>query len=109
MGRRGPKPLVFKGIPALGDDDRETARVQQHFEQSGPFIAVGGLAVVAFLYGYSAIALPSIVNSVLLPLFWLLLFVVATRWFTCRPKLSMMLPAVAAVVWFAAMLLVPAR
>jgi hypothetical protein len=81
--------------------------VQQHFEQSGPFIAVGGLAVVAFLYGYSAITLPSVVNSLLLPVFWLVLFVVATRWFTRRPRLSMTLPVLAAVVWFAAMLLLP--
>jgi hypothetical protein len=81
--------------------------VKHNLEQSGPFIGVGGLAVALFLYGYSAIALPSIVNSVLLPLFWLLLFVLACAWFTRRPVQAVWLPVVAVVVWFAVMLLVP--
>jgi hypothetical protein len=81
--------------------------VKQNLEQSGPFIGVGGLAVALFLYGYSAIALPSIVNSLLLPLFWLVLFVLATRWFTRHPVRVVWLPVVAIVVWFAVMLLVP--
>jgi hypothetical protein len=81
--------------------------VKSNLEQSGPFIGVGGLAVALFLYGYSAIALPSFVNSVLLPLFWLALFVLSTRWFTRRPVHVIWLPVVAVVVWFAVMLLVP--
>lgn len=81
--------------------------MKNNFEQSGPFIAIGGLAVAAFLYGYSAIALPSWVNSLLMPLFWLLLFVLATRWFSSRPVRTIWLPVVAIGVWFAVMLLVP--
>jgi hypothetical protein len=81
--------------------------VKHNLEQSGPFIGVGGLAVALFLYGYSAIALPSVVNSVLLPLLWLALFVLATRWFTRHPVRVVWLPVVAIVAWFAVMLLVP--
>lgn len=84
-----------------------TTCVKHNFEQSGPFIGVGGLVVALFLYGYSAIALPGIVNSVLLPLFWLALFVVACVWFTRRPVRAMWLPVVAVAVWFAVMLIVP--
>ena len=80
--------------------------MKHNLEQSGPFIGVGGLAVALFLYGYSAIAAPSIVNSVLLPLFWLALFVVASVWFTRHPVRVIWLPVIAVVVWFAAMLLV---
>jgi hypothetical protein len=58
-----------------------------------------------FLYGYSAIAAPSIVNSVLLPLFWLAMFVVACVWFTRHPVRAIWLPVIAVVVWFATMLL----
>ncbi len=79
--------------------------MKHNLEQSGPFIGIGGLAVAAFLFGYSAIALPSLVNSVLLPLLWLVLFVLATRWFTRHPVRVLWLPVVAVATWFAAMLL----
>ncbi len=79
--------------------------MKHNLEQSGPFIGIGGLAVAAFLYGYSAIALPGLVNSVLLPLFWLVLLVLATRWFTSHPVRTVWLPVVAVAAWFAAMLL----
>lgn len=78
-----------------------------NLERSGPFIAVGGLAAALFLYGYSAIVLPGWLNSVVLPAFWLVLFVLATRWFTRHPRRSVLLPVVAVAVWFAVMLLVP--
>ena len=81
--------------------------VKQDLDKSGPFFAIGGLAVAFFLYAYAAIALPGWVNSLVLPLFWLALVVVAARWFTRRPKASTLLPVVAIVVWFAVMLLVP--
>ena len=79
--------------------------MKHNLEQSGPFIGIGGLAVAAFLYGYSAFALPGPVNSVLLPLLWLVLLVVATRWFTRHPIGILWLPVVAVAAWFAAMLL----
>jgi hypothetical protein len=78
--------------------------VKENLDQSGPFIAVGGLAVTAFLYGYSAIVLPGLVTSVLLPVFWLVLFVLATRWFTPHPRRSLLLPVAAAAAWFGVML-----
>ena len=81
--------------------------MRMNLEQSGPFIAAGGLATAAFLYGWSAIALPGWLNSLVLPVFWLVLLVLATRWFTPHPKRSVVLPVVAIGVWFAVMLLVP--
>lgn len=69
-------------------------------ERSGPFIGVGGMAVALFLYGYTAIALPSWLHSVLMPLLWLALFVLACRWFTARPKAVVLLPLVAVAAWF---------
>jgi hypothetical protein len=44
--------------------------MKQELDKSGPFFAVGGLAVAFFLYAYSAIALPGWLNSLVLPLFW---------------------------------------
>jgi hypothetical protein len=81
--------------------------VRTNIDQSGPFIAIGGLAVAAFLYGWSAIALPGWLNSVVLPAVWVVLLVLATRWFTPHPRRILVLPVVAIGVWFAAMLLVP--
>jgi hypothetical protein len=79
--------------------------MRHDFAQSGPFIGIGGLAVAAFLYGYSAIALPSLLISAVLPLCWIVLFVLAFAWFTKHPYRVMMLPVLAIVVWLAAMLL----
>ena len=59
------------------------------------------MAVTAFLYGYAAIALPGPVTSLVLPLVWLVLLVVALRWFTRRPVAVVAVPVVATVVWFA--------
>ena len=78
--------------------------MQRNRAEPGPFIAIGGLAVAAFLYGYSAIALPSLVHSVVLPLLWLLLFGLACAWFTRRPRLVVVLPVIAFVAWFAVLL-----
>ena len=78
--------------------------MQRKRAEPGPFIAIGGLAVAAFLYGYSAIALPSLVHSVVLPLSWLLLFGLACAWFTRHPRRVVVLPAIAIVVWFAVLL-----
>ncbi|MGZ4495248.1 MAG: hypothetical protein ACXVWU_11150 [Nocardioides sp.] len=67
--------------------------------QAGPFIGVGGLVVAAFLYGYSALALPSWLHSLVMPLLWLVLFVLATRWFSTRPTAVMLLPVLALAAW----------
>ena len=71
---------------------------------SGPFIGVGGMAVAAFLYGYTAIAFPSVLHSVVMPLLWLALLVVSLRWFTRRPRGIVLLPVAAIVAWFVLLL-----
>jgi hypothetical protein len=96
--------LLCKGFSdrsGIGQRDRQ---VSSDFERSGPFIGVGGLAVAAFLYGYSAIALPSLLHSVVLPLLWLAFLVVASVFFTRRPRLVMLLPLLAVATWFAVLL-----
>ena len=72
--------------------------------QTGPFIGIGGVVVVAFLYAYVAIAFPSVLHSVVMPLLWLAIFVLACRWFTRRPRAAAVLPMVAALFWFALLL-----
>jgi hypothetical protein len=78
--------------------------VKRDLERSGPFIGIGGLAVAAFLYGYSAVALPSLLHSVVLPLVWLGFFALGCVWFTRRPVGMVVLPVLAVVVWFAVLL-----
>lgn len=80
---------------------QEEMDVAHDLRDSGPFIGVGGMAVAAFLYGYTAIAFPSVLHSVGMPLFWLALFIWTTRWFTTRPRAVVVLPVVAIVAWFA--------
>ena len=78
--------------------------MKRDLERSGPFIGIGGLAVAAFLYGYSALALPSVLHSIVLPLVWLAFFALGCAWFTRRPVAMVVLPALAVVVWFAVLL-----
>ena len=75
-----------------------------NLEQSGSWIGMTGMATAMFLYGYSAIALPSWVHSVLLPLVWLVLFALACRWFLHHPYRVLVLPVVTIALWFAVML-----
>lgn len=77
---------------------------KNNLEQSGPFIGLGGLAVALFLYAYSAIALPSWLHTLVMPLVWLVLFLLGIAWFTRRPKLVVVLPVVAIALWFGLML-----
>lgn len=78
--------------------------MKSDLERSGPFIGIGGLAVAAFLYGYSALALPSVLHSVVLPLVWLGFFALGCAWFTRRPVAMVVLPGLAVAVWFAVLL-----
>ena len=78
--------------------------MRHDLEKSGPFLGVGGLAVAAFLYGYTAFVVPGLLFSVLLPLAWLALFVLACRWFTRRPVAVVALPVVAVALWFGVLL-----
>lgn len=75
-----------------------------NLEQSGPFIGLAGMATTLFLYGWSAVALPGWLTSLVLPLVWLVLLLLAMRWFTTHPYRVLALPLVATAVWFAVML-----
>ena len=78
--------------------------VGNDLRQTGPFIGLGGVVVVAFLYAYIAIAFASVLHSVVMPLLWLTIFVLACRWFTRRPRAVVVLPVVAALLWFVLLL-----
>lgn len=65
----------------------------------GPFLGVGGMAVSLFLYGYTAVAFPSLVLSVLLPLAWVALFALSCSWFSRRPVAVVGIPVVAVALW----------
>jgi hypothetical protein len=78
--------------------------MQLDLERSGPWIGVGGMAVATFLYGYTAIVLPSLETLLLLPLAWLVLTVLAVAWFTRHPYRSLAMPFLAIGLWFVAML-----
>ena len=62
------------------------------------------MAVAFFLYGYSAFAVPSVLTVVVLPLLWVVLFVLACRWFIRRPRQVLALPVLAVALWFLVML-----
>jgi len=78
--------------------------VKMNLRQSGPFIGIGGMATTLFLYVWSALVVRDVVTIVVLPLVWLVLFVLSLAWFTKYPHRVLALPFVAAAVWFAAML-----
>jgi hypothetical protein len=81
-----------------GDD------VRHDFEKSGGFIGLGGMFVALFLYAYTAIAFPSWLHTLVMPLVWLVMFVLSCAWFTRRPKADAVLPIIAIALWFAAVL-----
>jgi hypothetical protein len=61
---------------------------------------MAGLVSMLWLYGASGLVGP---NWLPVPLvaFWLVLFVLACRWFSNRPYTVLVLPVVAFAVWFA--------
>jgi hypothetical protein len=69
-----------------------------------PFVAMIGMAGCFFLYAASGLLAPWY-GVVLLLLVWVVLFVVATRWWTPHPKRTLLLPPVALVIWFAVLIL----
>lgn len=75
-----------------------------NLEQSGSWIGMSGMAVALFLYAYSAVVVADIVTIVVLPLIWIVLFVLGCRWFMTHPHRVLVLPVVAVAAWFAAML-----
>jgi hypothetical protein len=76
--------------------------------QSESFIGMSGLAVALFLYGYSAVAIPSLLHSLLLPLVWLVLFGFGCAWFMTHPRRVVVVAVLAIIVWFAVIRLGPA-
>jgi len=58
-----------------------------------------GMAGCFFLYAASGLLAPWY-GVVLLLVIWVVLFVVATRWWTPHPKRTLLLPLIAVVVWF---------
>lgn len=78
--------------------------MRSNLAQSGPWIGVGGMAVSFFLYAWSAIVVRDLLTAVVLPLVWLVLFVLACAWFMRHPYRVLALPVVAVAVWFTAML-----
>ncbi len=65
---------------------------------------MAGMAVALFLYGYSAVVVHDIESLVVLPLVWIVLFVLAAAWFTKHAYRVLVLPFIAVAVWFLAML-----
>lgn len=68
-----------------------------------PFVGIGGLACLGFLYGGSLIFLPWWVVAILYVL-WLPLMVTGTRWFAVRPKGVIWLAVAGVVTWLVAVL-----
>lgn len=59
-----------------------------------PFVSMAGMAVMFFPYAASGLVAPWYGVAFLL-MIWLALFVVACRWFSSRPKQTLLLPVVA--------------
>jgi len=77
---------------------------QGHRASPWPFVAMMGMAGTFFLYAASGLLAPWY-GVVLLLLVWVVLFVIACRWWTPHPKLMLVLPAIAVVIWFAVLIL----
>ncbi len=69
-----------------------------------PFIAMMGMAGTFFLYGASGLWAPWYAVVLLLTI-WVVLFFIATRWWTPHPKRTMWLPLIAVAIWFAVLIL----
>ena len=74
------------------------------FRQSGAWIGMAGLVVTLFLYGYSALTIRGGWTVVVLPLVWVVLFVLGCRWFMKHPYRMLALPVISAAVWFTVIL-----
>ncbi|MGH3411939.1 MAG: hypothetical protein ACRDPH_02530 [Marmoricola sp.] len=66
-----------------------------------PFVGIGGLACLVFLYGASVLYMPWWL-VVVLGLVWLALLARALRWFTPRPTATAWLPVVGFGCWLVA-------
>lgn len=68
-----------------------------------PFVGIGGLACLFFLYAASILFWPWWVVAVLL-LVWLVLQLIGFRWFTPRPVATAWLPLVGVAVYLLVLL-----
>ena len=64
-----------------------------------PFVGMAGMAAAFFLYAASGLVAPFWAVAAML-VFWLVLLVLAFRWWTPHPKRLLVLPVVAIVLWF---------
>jgi hypothetical protein len=71
-----------------------------NLRRSGPWVGMAGLFTVLWVYGASGLVGPDWLPAPLV-VFWLVLFVLACRWFSRRPYAVLVLPAVGLAVWFA--------
>jgi hypothetical protein len=69
-----------------------------------PFVGVGALVCLGFLYGASILFLPWW-GVTLLVLLWLFLLARGLRWFTSRPRGTVALAGVGVAAWLVALLL----
>jgi hypothetical protein len=74
--------------------------VKLNLRRSGPWIGIAGLVSILWIYGASALVGPGWLPAPLVA-FWVVLFVLACRWFSRRPYAVLLLPVVALVVWLA--------
>ena len=72
---------------------------QGHKASPWPFVAMIGMAGCFFLYAASGLLAPWY-GVVFLMLVWVVLFVLATRWWTPHPRRTLLVPGIAIVVWF---------
>lgn len=75
-----------------------------NLRQSGGWIGITGMVAVLWIYGASGLVGPDWLPIPLVAV-WIVLFVLACRWFTARPYAALALPVVALLGWFVVVLL----
>jgi hypothetical protein len=70
-----------------------------NLRNSGSFIGIAGIAVMAFLYFFSGLVAP-LWAVIVLNVIWLVHLVLGCRWFVTHPVRVLFLPVSLAVIWF---------
>jgi hypothetical protein len=78
--------------------------VKLNLQQSGSFIGLAGIAVMAFLYFFSGLVAP-LWAVIVLNVIWLAHLVLGCRWFMKHPVRVFFLPISLAVIWFGSLYL----
>jgi hypothetical protein len=78
--------------------------MKMNLRQSGGFIGIGGIAVMAFLYFASGLVAPWWA-VVLLVMIWFVHLVLGCAWFMKHPMRVLVLPLSLAVIWFSSIAL----